>query len=62
MSNFLWMDLGIDITNLQLGLITDNINIPLTSVDFIEFVENRNTSFAFNVRPDIWIFPFLNVY
>ena len=62
MTNFIWMDQGIDITNLQLGLKTDYADFPLTSVDFIEFGENRNTSHAFNVRPDIWIFPFLNVY
>lgn len=62
MTNFLWIDQGIEITNLQLGLNTDNIDIPRTSVDFIEFGENRNSSFAFNVRLDIWIFPFLNVY
>jgi len=62
MTNFIWMDQGIDITNLQLGLKTDEKDIPLTTVDFIDFGENRNTSYAFNIRPDIWIFPFLNVY
>jgi len=62
MTNFIWMDQGIDITNMQLGLKTDNKDIPLTPVDFIDFGENRNTSYAFNIRPDIWIFPFLNVY
>ncbi len=62
MTNFIWMDQGIDITNMQLGLKTDNIDKELTPVDFIGFGENRNTSFAFNFRPDVWIFPFLNVY
>ncbi len=62
MANYIWMDQGLDFTNMQLGLLTDNQDIPLTPVDFIEFGENRNTSYAFNVRPDIWIFPFLNVY
>ncbi len=62
MANYIWMDQGIDITNMQLGLKTDNKDIPLTPVDFIDFGENRNTSYAFNVRPDIWVFPFLNVY
>ena len=62
MTNFIWMDQGIDITNMQLGLQTDNQDIPLTPIDFIEFGENSNTSYSFNVRPDIWIFPFLNVY
>ena len=62
MSNFIWMDQGIDITNMQLGLKSDNKDIPLTSTDFIDFGENSNASYAFNIRPDIWIFPFLNVY
>ncbi len=62
MTNFIWMDQGIDISNMQLGLKTDNIDKELTPVDFIGFGENRNTSFAFNFRPDIWVFPFLNVY
>ena len=48
--------------NMQLGIKTDNVDIPLTNVDFIEFGENVNTSWAANVRPDIWVLPFLNVY
>lgn len=62
MVNFMWIDQSISISNLQLGLQTDNLDIPLTSVDFIEFGKNTNTSYTFNIRPDIWIFPFLNVY
>ncbi len=62
MANYIWMDQGIKISNMQLGLKTDNQDIPLTAVDFIDFGENRNTSYAVNFRPDLWIFPFLNVY
>ncbi|MFK5856870.1 MAG: hypothetical protein QM503_12130, partial [Bacteroidota bacterium] len=62
MVNYIWMDQGIDITNMQLGLKTDDKDIPLTPVDFIDFGETRNTSYAFNIRPDVWVFPFLNVY
>lgn len=62
MANFVWMKQGITIDNMQLGLKTDNQDIPLTSVDFIEFGENTNTSFSTNFRPDIWVLPFLNVY
>ncbi len=62
MSNFIWMDQGIDITNMQLGIKTDNKDIPLTSTDFIDFGDSYNESYAFNVRPDLWILPFLNVY
>ncbi len=62
MANYIWMDQGIEITNMQLGITTDNKDVPLTPIEFIDFGENRNTSYAFNVRPDIWVFPFLNVY
>jgi len=62
MGNFMWMDQGIVIDNMQLGLKTDAIDIPLTPVDFIQFGDNKNTSYTFNVRPDLWVLPFLNVY
>jgi hypothetical protein len=63
MGNFIWMDQGILIDNMQLGLKTDNQDIPLTNVDeFIQFGNNTNESYAVNFRPDIWLFPFLNVY
>lgn len=63
MGNFIWMDQSILIDNMQLGLKTDNLDIPLTNVDeFIQFGNNSNRSFGSNVRPDLWIFPFLNVY
>jgi hypothetical protein len=62
MGNFMWMKQGVLIDNMQLGLKTDNQDIPLTPVDFIEFGDNINTSYTGNLRPDIWIFPFLNVY
>ena len=62
MANYMWLDQGITIDNLQLGLKTDNQDIALTPVDFIEFGENSNTSWTVNVRPDIWVFPFLNLY
>ena len=63
MGNFLWMSQGILIDNMQLGLTTDTKDIPLTNVDeFIKFGNNSNTSYTVNVRPDIWVFPFLDVY
>ena len=62
MGNYMWMKQNLIFDNMQLGLKTDNVDIPLTPVDFIEFGENLNTSYAYNVRPDIWILPFLNVY
>ena len=63
MGNFIWMNQGILIENIQLGLTTDTKDIPLTNVDeFIKFGDNSNTSYTVNVRPDIWVFPFLDVY
>ena len=62
MGNYIWMDQGLVFTNMELGLKTDSVDIPLTPVDFIQFGENRNTSYSINVRPDLWVFPFLNVY
>ncbi len=58
----MWIDQGIVIDNMQLGLKTDANDIPLTPVDFIQFGDNANTSYTFNVRPDLWVLPFLNVY
>ncbi len=62
MANYMWIDQQINIDNLQLGLKTDNLDIPLTSVEFIDFGENTNESYSVNVRPDLWVLPFLNVY
>lgn len=62
MANFMWMRQNLVFENMQLGLLTDSLDIPLTPVGFIEFGDNTNTSWSINVRPDLWIFPFLNVY
>lgn len=62
MANYMWMRQNLIFDNMKLGVKTDNVDIPLTDVDFIEFGENINTSYAYNVRPDLWILPFLNVY
>jgi hypothetical protein len=62
MANYMWMKQGIVLENMQLGLKTDNKDVPLTPVDFIGFGTNTNTSYVVNFRPDLWIFPFLNVY
>ena len=62
MANYMWLEQGILIDNLQLGFKSDNKDIPLTPVDLIGFGENINTSYTVNVRPDIWIFPFLDLY
>jgi len=63
MGNYIRLDQGVVIDNMQLGLKTDNQDIPLTNVDdFIKFGDNSNKSYTVKVRPDFWIFPFLNLY
>jgi hypothetical protein len=49
-------------TNFQLGFESDSQNIPLQPADFIQFGQNTNNSQNFTFRPDVWVFPFLNVY
>lgn len=49
-------------------LIIDNLNVgfnngPMYNLDgIVRFDEAKATASAFTVRPDIWLFPFLNVY
>lgn len=62
MVNYLYVKQGLIIDNMQLGLKTDNIDLPLTNVDFIEFGNNYSTASTVMIRPDVWILPFLNVY
>ncbi len=63
MANYIQMNQGVLIDNFELGIKTDNVDIPLTPADnIIKFGDNRNQSYSFNIRPDIWVFPFLNVY
>lgn len=62
MGNFFWSEQGILIENFELGIKTDDVDIPLTPVDFIKFGDSDNRAISYNVRPDLWIFPFLNVY
>ena len=62
MTNYFYAKQGLIIENLQLGLSADNHDIPLTPVDFIEFGSNSVVVHSFNVRPDIWILPFLDLY
>lgn len=62
MINFVWVRQGILIDNISLGLKTDNTDIPLTEVDFLEFGKNSSDASTLLFRPDIWVFPFLNIY
>jgi hypothetical protein len=62
MGNSVWMKQDLVFTNFQLGFENEDTDIPLQPVDFIQFGENTNKSQNYTFRPDLWVFPFLNVY
>lgn len=62
MVNYVYVKQGLIIDNMQLGLLTDNIDLPLTEVDFLKFGNNYTTAKTVMVRPDVWVLPFLNIY
>lgn len=62
MANSVWMKQDLVFTNFQLGFKNEDVDIPLTPAGFIEFGENSNNSQNYTFRPDVWVFPFLNVY
>src|SRR5210317_2229478 len=62
MVNYVYIDQGLVIDNLRLGLKTENIDIPLTGAEFIGFSDNSVVAESVIVRPDVWILPFLNIY
>ncbi len=62
MANYIWIKQSIVLENFELGVQGENLELDQQPVDFIDFGQNTNTSSAYNFRPDIWVFPFLNVY
>ena len=57
--NYLWQNSDIIITNVSLGFNGG----PLYNVDeLIRFNNTSDESWAVNIRPDVWVLPFLNVY
>jgi len=67
MANYFYVDQGVTIDNFQLGF--DNAHdglfeFPLQPLpdSILSFGDNRNQSYSFNVRPDLWIFPFIDLY
>jgi len=71
MGNFFWSKQDILINNLQLGFdnaVNPDNGFELQPVvdsaenEMLGFGHNFNDSWSLNVRPDFWIFPFLNVY
>ena len=58
-AQYLWQRSDIVISNLQVGF----NNGPLHSLDdIIRFDKAQTQTSGVNVRPDVWLFPFLNVY
>lgn len=58
-AQYLWQQSDILINNLQIGF----NNGPKYSLDeIVRFDQAQTTTSGLNVRPDFWLFPFLNVY
>ena len=71
MANYFYTEMEILINNFQLGF--QNAHKPENSFDLrplvdengnelLHFGVSTNKSYSLNVRPDIWLFPFLDVY
>ena len=58
-ANYFWQVSDLIIDNLSVGF----NNGPMYNLDeIVRFDKARATASAFTVRPDIWLFPFLNIY
>jgi len=57
--NYLWQESDIIINNLQVGF---NGGQKFSLDNIVQFNDAVASTSAINVRPDIWLFPFLNVY
>lgn len=58
-AQYLWQKSDLIIDNLQIGF----NNAPMTNLDeVIRFEEVTSEASGYNIRPDIWILPFLNIY
>ena len=58
-SQYLWQQSEIIISNLQIGF----NNGPKYSLDnIVRFDKAQTTTNGINIRPDFWLFPFLNIY
>jgi hypothetical protein len=56
---YIWQESDIIIENLKVGFNNGEM-YDLSNV--IEFTESKSTASGVNLRPDVWVFPFLNVY
>jgi hypothetical protein len=57
--NYLWQKSDLVIDNLQVGF---NHNEMKNYDDVVRFTNATSEASGINIRPDIWLFPFLNVY
>jgi len=67
MANFFWTTQNIEFDNFRLGFQNahgGSVDFPLTPVSdsVLGFGNNENTSYSINIRPDIWLFPFIDLY
>jgi len=62
MLNYSYMKQGIVIDKIKLGVEADRGVVSPTEVEFLEFGDNTVETQSFVFRPDVWVFPFLNVY
>lgn len=57
--NYFWQESALLIDNLLVGF----NNGPLYNMDeIVRFTDATSTANSLNIRPDIWLFPFLNIY
>ena len=63
MLNTFWARQGIVLEKLHVGFQSEGINVPLTDIDrIVNFSKIEAGALSVNVRPDVWILPFWNVY
>lgn len=57
--NYLWQESELQIDNLQIGF----NNSPMINLDeIVRFNNATSRASGLNIRPDVWLLPFLNVY
>jgi hypothetical protein len=57
--NYLWQESDLIISNLMVGFNNGEMH---NMDEIIRFDDAKATANSINIRPDIWVFPFLNVY
>ncbi len=63
MLNYFWANQDIDISYLSVGLDTKSKEIPLTDITrLVDFESVKANAVSINIRPDVWVLPFWNVY